>query len=49
MIPFKITKPSPADIAAFHEDGYIAFHDVMHDDYREAVLAWLDRLVDRGL
>ena len=35
---FRITDPSPADVDAFHRDGYIAYADAMTDDYREALI-----------
>ncbi len=38
MTPFKLTAPSADDLASFHEDGYIAYPDVMTDEYREALV-----------
>jgi hypothetical protein len=35
---FKLTQPSVSDIESFHRDGYIAFSDVMEDDYRESLI-----------
>ena len=29
--PFRLTEPSPDDLVAFHEDGYVAFPDVLCD------------------
>ena len=35
---FKLSNPSTSDIETFHRDGYIAYPDVMCDDYREALI-----------
>lgn len=36
--PFKLAAPTAADLASFDRDGYIAYPDVMTDDYREALI-----------
>ena len=35
---FRTNQPDEREIEAFHRDGYIAYKDVMEDDYREALI-----------
>ena len=41
---FRIPGPSAADVASFHNDGYIAYPDVLLDQAREALIAEIESL-----
>ena len=41
---FRIPGPSPSDIDAFHNDGYIAYPDVFTDEAREALIDEIEEL-----